>query len=61
MTKLIDMAMPIATKLGFGGCLGAMSGYAFKQGIKKAAVACGLAFMGLQYAAYKGLITINWK
>lgn len=61
MDAMIDKAWAVAGDLGFGGCLGAASGYALKYVGKEAAVAVGLAFAAAQALAYYGFIEIKWR
>ncbi|KAK3236183.1 hypothetical protein CYMTET_44843 [Cymbomonas tetramitiformis] len=60
LDSLVDNAMPYAQQLGMSGIMGFISAYALKTVGKALAVVVGLAFMGLQYLSFKGLITIHW-
>ncbi|MFQ6085719.1 MAG: FUN14 domain-containing protein [Candidatus Bathyarchaeia archaeon] len=51
---------PVVMQLGIGGIGGYVVGYAAKQIAKIIAVLLGLAFVGLQYLAYKGIIDIRY-
>lgn len=60
LDSFFDNAMPYAQQLGMSGIMGFISAYALKTVGKALAVVVGLAFMGLQYLSFKGLITIHW-
>lgn len=51
---------PIITQLGVGGVGGLCVGYAIKKIAKIVAVIIGLAFLGLEYLAYQGIISIHY-
>ena len=51
---------PVCNKLGFGGIMGFCSGIAVKRIGEHVAYMVGIAFIGLQFAQYKGLIDIDW-
>ena len=57
---MADILTPLLTQLGVGGVAGLCSGYALKKLGKVAAFIIGLAFIGLQLLAYKGIININY-
>ncbi len=46
--------------LGGGGIAGLAVGYTLKKVAKVVAIILGIAFISLQYLAYKELITIDW-
>lgn len=52
---------PLTAQLGMGGVGGFLVDYALKKIAKLIAVLLGLAFVGLQYLAYKGIIQINYE
>lgn len=52
---------PYAPMVSFGGGLGFCAGMAAKKVGKAAATTVGIGFIGLQFLAYKGFITINWQ
>jgi len=56
----LELITPLATQLGIGGISGFCVGYAMKKIAKITAVFLGLAFIGLQYLAYKGVIAIDY-
>ena len=51
---------PLCSRLGFGGIMGVCSGIAVKKIGQTVAYMVGIAFIGLQFAQYKGLIEIDW-
>jgi uncharacterized membrane protein (Fun14 family) len=51
---------PLVTQLGVGGIGGLSVGYAIKKVAKIVAFIVGIAFLGLQYLAYKDIISINY-
>ncbi len=55
-----ELITPLVTQLGIGGIAGFCVGYAVKKVAKLAAVLLGVAFIGLQYLAYKGIIAIDY-
>ena len=55
-----ELITPLVTQLGIGGIAGFCVGYAVKKVAKLAAVLLGVAFIGLQYLAYKGIIAIDF-
>jgi len=57
---LSEVITPLLTQLGVGGVAGLCTGYALKKIGKLIAIILGLAFIGLELLAYKGIITINY-
>ena len=57
---MVEILTPLLTQLGVGGVAGLCSGYALKKMGKVVAFIIGLAFIGLQLLAYKGIININY-
>ena len=57
---MVDILTPLLTQLGVGGVAGLCVGYALKKLGKIAAFILGLAFLGLQYLAWSGIININY-
>ena len=55
-----ELITPLTTQLGIGGIGGFVVGYSMKKVAKIVAFFMGLAFLGLQYLAYKGIININY-
>lgn len=55
-----DILTPMISELGIGGIGGFVVGYALKKIAKIFAIILGIGFVGLQYLAYKGFITINY-
>jgi len=55
-----ELLTPLSTQLGMGGIGGFAVGYALKKVAKLTAIIIGLAFVGLQYLANKGIIAINY-
>ena len=51
---------PLLTQLGVGGIAGLCVGYALIKIGRFVALILGLAFLGLQALAYKGIININY-
>jgi uncharacterized membrane protein (Fun14 family) len=60
MSGTPSILSPIITQLGVGGVGGLCVGYAIKKIAKIVAVIIGLAFLGLEYLAYQGIISINY-
>ena len=60
MSETPSIFYPIVTQLGVGGVGGLCVGYAIKKIAKIVAVIIGLAFLGLEYLAYQGIISINY-
>jgi uncharacterized membrane protein (Fun14 family) len=57
---LVEILTPLLTQLGVGGVAGLCVGYALKKLGKIVAFIIGLAFIGLELLAYKGIISINY-
>jgi len=57
---LVEILTPLLTQLGVGGVAGLCVGYALKKMGKIVAFVLGLAFIGLELLAYKGIIDINY-
>lgn len=57
---MVEILTPLLTQLGVGGVAGLCSGYALKKMGKIVAFIIGLAFIGLQALAYRGIININY-
>jgi uncharacterized membrane protein (Fun14 family) len=57
---LVEILTPLLTQLGVGGVAGLCVGYALKKIGKLFAIILGLAFLGLELLAYKGIININY-
>ena len=55
-----ELLTPLSTQLGLGGIGGFAVGYALKKLAKLTAIIIGFAVVGLQYLAYKGIISINY-
>ena len=55
-----ELLTPLTTQLGIGGIGGFVVGYSMKKVAKITAFFIGLAFLGLQYLAYKGIIAIDY-
>lgn len=51
---------PLAGEIGVGGIGGFLSGWALKKAAKMVAVLIGVAFLGLQYLAYRDIISIDY-
>lgn len=60
MSEQPSLLTPLVTQLGVGGIGGICVGYALKKVAKIVAFIVGLAFLGLQYLAYVGIININY-
>jgi uncharacterized membrane protein (Fun14 family) len=58
---LVEILTPLLTQLGVGGVAGLCVGYALKKMGKIVAFIIGLAFIGLELLAYKGIISINYS
>jgi len=61
MAELSNLLTPIVSEVGIGGLGGFLSGWALKKAAKMVAVLIGVAFLGLQYLAYKGVIAIDYS
>jgi uncharacterized membrane protein (Fun14 family) len=74
--KAVQLALPFAQQLGFGGAMGACSAYAFKVVGRTAAYYVGLGFLTLQVLSYpwftvkdevtgkvqpKAFLQVNWE
>jgi len=57
---LVEILTPLLTQLGVGGVAGLCVGYALKKVGKIAAFILGIAFIGLELLAYKGIIDIHY-
>jgi uncharacterized membrane protein (Fun14 family) len=60
MLELSNILTPIAGEIGIGGVGGFLAGWALKKVAKIVAVIIGIAFLGLQYLAYRGVISIDY-
>jgi uncharacterized membrane protein (Fun14 family) len=60
MLELSNILTPIAGEIGIGGVGGFLVGYATKKAAKMLAFLIGITFLGLQYLAYKDIISINY-
>jgi uncharacterized membrane protein (Fun14 family) len=60
MSESPSLLTPLITQLGVGGIGGLCVGYALKKVAKITAFLIGIAFLGLQYLAYKDIISINY-
>jgi len=58
---MVEILTPLLTQLGVGGVAGLCTGYALKKIGKLVAVLVGIAFLGLELLAYKGIISINYS
>ncbi len=58
---MVEIVTPLLAQLGVGGVIGLSVGYALKKIGQLLAVILGLAFLGLEALAYKGIITINYQ
>ena len=56
-----EILTPLLTQLGVGGIAGLCTGYALKKIGKLIAIILGLAFIGLELLAYRGIISINYS
>ena len=61
MLTLSNILTPMVSEIGVGGIGGFIVGYALKKIAKIAAIVIGLAFVALQYLAYKGIISIDYN
>ncbi len=61
MLELSNILTPIAGEIGIGGVGGFLAGWALKKAAKIMAIIIGVAFLGLQYMAYKGIIAIDYS
>ena len=60
MLELSNLLTPLAGEVGIGGIGGFLVGYATKKAAKMLAILIGITFLGLQYLAYKDIISINY-
>jgi len=60
MLELSNILTPLAGEIGVGGIDGLLAGWALKKAAKMVAVMIGIAFLGLQYLAYKDIIAIDY-
>ena len=60
MLELSNLLTPIAGEVGIGGVGGFLVGYATKKAAKMLAFLIGITFLGLQYLAYKNIISIDY-
>lgn len=60
MLELSNILTPLAGEIGVGGIGGFLAGWALKKAAKMVAVLIGMAFLGLQYLAYKDIISIDY-
>ncbi len=58
---MVEILTPLLTQLGVGGIAGLCTGYALKKIGKFIALILGIAFIGLELLAYKGIISINYS
>ncbi len=58
---MVEILTPLLTQLGVGGIAGLCVGYALKVVGKIIAFVIGLAFIGIELLAYKGIISINYQ
>jgi uncharacterized membrane protein (Fun14 family) len=58
---MVEILTPLLTQLGVGGVAGLCTGYALKKIGKLVAVLIGIAFLGLELLAYRGIININYS
>jgi uncharacterized membrane protein (Fun14 family) len=61
MLELSNILTPLAGEIGIGGVGGFLAGWALKKAAKIMAIIIGVAFLGLQYMAYKGVIAIDYS
>lgn len=61
MLELSNILTPLAGEIGIGGVGGFLVGWAVKKVAKMVAIVLGVAFIGLQYLAYKGIIAIDYS
>jgi hypothetical protein len=55
INRILDMCWPFAEQYGFGGVMGAFTGYALKRVSVELAGIVGLGFVGLQVREFKTL------
>jgi len=60
VSALIQRVVPIAAHLGFGGCIGFVTGYAVKRATEEAMYTVGMCFVGLQVLQHYGWIEIKY-
>jgi uncharacterized membrane protein (Fun14 family) len=58
---MVEVITPLLTQLGVGGIAGLCVGYALKKIGKFIAILVGIALLGLELLAYKGIISINYS
>ena len=58
---MVEIITPLLTQLGVGGVAGLCVGYALIKLGRITAFILGIAFLGLQYLAYTGIISINYS
>ena len=58
---MVEIITPLLTQLGVGGVAGLCVGFALIKLGRVLAFILGIAFIGLQYLAYKGIIAINYS
>ena len=57
---MVEVVTPLLTQLGVGGIAGLCVGYALMKIGRFVALILGIAFLGLEGLAYKGIININY-
>ena len=57
---MVEVITPLLTQLGVGGIAGLCVGYALMKIGRFVALILGIAFLGLEGLAYKGIININY-
>ena len=57
---MVEVITPLLTQLGVGGIAGLCVGYALMKIGRFVALILGIAFLGLEALAYKGIININY-
>jgi uncharacterized membrane protein (Fun14 family) len=57
----IEKLKPIMGRITFSSVMGYCSGVAINRASKALAIAIGTVFIGLQAAAYKGIIKMDWE
>jgi uncharacterized membrane protein (Fun14 family) len=60
MSVSTNLLSPFMTQLGVGGLGGICVGFLIKKVAKIVAFFIGLCFLGLQYLAFEGIISINY-
>jgi uncharacterized membrane protein (Fun14 family) len=61
VTKAIDKAKPILSKLTFGSVVGYCSGMATQKIARATAFFIGVTFIAIQVAATSGILTMDWN